>query len=229
MISSATNTRMSLLAFATAAVTLVGGALLIATFILEIPFNGPYNFGRPYDAVSALGGVLIAALVLPVSRPAARSLGSRVFVFIVALASLIGAVPSILLLVDMVSFETSAAVSIVVLILQAVWMLWLNTRLSQLGVFSRLLSRCGQLVGAGILVGLLIVGVSAVLPWLTLPQVLALGLGIFIAGGVWLVWPFWFVMLGWHLRTRPTASAASSAARRGRGRRRGRRSATRAR
>ena len=219
MISTATNARMSWVAFATAGITLTAGAFLIAMFVLEAPYDGPYNFGRANDVLSALGNVMIAALVLHVSRPAERSAGSRVFARIVAAASVIAAVSSILLAVELLAFEASAATSIVVILLQAAWMLWVNTRLYELGVFSRLLSRSGQLVGGGLWLGLLIVGLSALFGWLTVAQVLILGLGVFIAGGVWLAWPLWFVMLGLQLRARPAAVAPASG-------RRGRRRAT---
>lgn len=210
MITTTSNARMSWIAFATAAVTLVGGAFLIAMFLVEVPTEGPYNFGRANDVFSALGSLMIAALVVHVSRPAERAAGSRAFVRLVAVASIIGAVSSILLVFGLLALEVSSVVSIIVILLQATWMLWANRRLYDLGIFSRLLSLCGQLVGGGLWLGLLIVGLSALLPWLTIPQVLSLGLGIFIAGGVWLAWPFWFVMLGLRLR-RPMAAAEATA------------------
>ncbi|TFB46962.1 hypothetical protein E3O23_15935 [Cryobacterium tagatosivorans] len=229
MITTPTNARMSWVAFATAGVTLTAGAFLIAMFVLEAPYNGPYNFGRANDALAALGNVLIAALVLHVSRPAERPGRSRAFVRIVAAASVVAAVCSILLAFGLIAFEVSTGISIAVILLQASWMLWVNTRLYDLGVFSRLLSRCGQLVGAGLWMGLLTVGISAMFGWLTIAQVLILGLGIFIAGGVWLAWPFWFVMLGLHLRKRPTAAdSAAAPATAPDTRRRGRRSASHA-
>lgn len=219
MITMPTNARMSWVAFATAAVTLTAGAFFIAMFIVEVPFTGPYNYGRVNDAFSALGNVMIAALVLHVSRPAERSLGSRVFVRIVAVASVVAAVSSVMLALGLLAFEAPTVIAIIALLLQAAWMLWANTSLYQLGIFTRLLSRCGELVGAGLLIGLLIVGVSALFPWLTVPQVLTLGLGVFIAGGVWLAWPLWFVMLGVRLRKRPAADDAAAPATRRRGRR----------
>lgn len=217
MITTTPNVRMSWLAFATAGVTLLEGAFLIATFVAEVPTNGPYNLGRTTSALSALANVMIAALVIYVSRPAERELGSRAFVRVVAAASIIGAASSILLVFGLLAFEISTVISATVLLLQAAWMLWANTRLYELGVFSRLLSRCGQLVGGGLWLGLLLVGASALLPYLTLPQVIVLGIGLFIGGGVWLAWPFWFVMLGLHLLSQPAAVPP---------RRRGRRKAT---
>lgn len=210
MISTAMNARMSWVAFATAAVTLTAGGFLIAMFLFEAPYDGPYTFGRANDVLSALGNLMIAVLVLHVSRPAEGSVGPRAFVRIVVAASVIAAVSSILLLVGLLPFAASTVISISVILLQAAWMLWVNTRLYELGVFSRLLSRCGQLVGGGLWVGLLLVGISALLGWLTIPQVLVLGLGVFIAGGVWLAWPIWFVMLGVRLR-RPMAAEAAPA------------------
>ncbi|TFD46627.1 hypothetical protein E3T33_04645 [Cryobacterium sp. TMT1-2-1] len=232
MSTKETNARMSWVAFATAVVTLTAGAFFIAMFVVEVPFTGPYNYGRVNDALSALGNVMVAVLVWHVSRPAEGSLGSRVFVRLVAAASVVAAVSSVMLALGLLAFEAPTVIAIIALLLQAVWMLWANTSLYQLGIFSRLLSRCGELVGAGLLIGLLIVGVSALFPWLTVPQVLTLGLGVFIAGGVWLAWPLWFVMLGVHLRKRPLAGAGAGA---GAGdadapatRRRGRRSASNA-
>lgn len=210
MITTPTNARMSWVAFATAGVTLTAGGFLIAMFVLEAPYDGPYVFGRANDVLSAVGNVLIAALVLHVSRPAERPGRSRIFVRIVVAASVVAAVSSILLFSGLLAFEVSTAISIAVILLQAAWMLWVNTQLYELGVFSRLLSRCGQLVGAGLWMGLLTVGISAMFGWLTIAQVLILGLGVFIAGGVWLAWPIWFVMLGVHLRKRPAGAGADA-------------------
>ncbi|SDJ85611.1 hypothetical protein SAMN05216282_10189 [Cryobacterium psychrotolerans] len=217
MSTKETNARMSWVAFATAGVTLTAGAFFIAMFIVEVPFTGPYNYGRVNDALSAVGNVMVAVLVWHVSRPAENSPGSRVFVRLVAAASVVAAVSSVmlalgLLALGLLAFEAPTVIAIIALLLQAVWMLWANTSLYQLGVFTRLLSRCGEFVGAGLLVGLLIVGVSALFPWLTVPQVLTLGLGVFIAGGVWLAWPLWFVMLGVQLRKRPAGAGAGAGA-----------------
>jgi hypothetical protein len=217
---------MSKLAFAAAAVTLVADILFILMYIFEVPTDGPYAYGRANNVFSAISGLMIALLILGVSSKAEDSPGSRLFVRVAVAATVVGAIASVLGMLGLLPFWISATVFIVVLLLQAAWMIWVNTRLYENGVFSRILSRCGQIVGYGLLLGMLIVAVSLLLPWLTVPELLVLGFGIFVGGGVWLAWPVWFVLLGVQLLRRPGAAPAPAPGTRAvRSTRRGRRAA----
>lgn len=204
-VSAVQNVRMSRLAFATAAVTLVASIFLLLTYLFEVPTNGPYYYGTVNDLFTALGGLMVAVLILGISRGAENSTGSLFLVRAAVAATLIGAIGALLLLVNLLPFVVSTIISMAVLLLQGIWMIWVNSRLYAKGEFPRLLARCGQIVGWGLLVGLTLVAISLLLPWLTIPQLLVLGVGVFIGGGVWLAWPLWFVLLSLHLRRGPDA------------------------
>lgn len=192
--------RMSWVAFAVALVNLVASVLFIAMFLVEVPLNGPYAFGRTYDILFAISSVLAVLLIAHVSGKVKGSAGLRVVGGVTCLALLAAAVALVLLALGVVGVWVSVPIAVVAMFLHGAWMFWVNRSLNAQGVFPRLLSAWGWLTGAGLMIGLVIGGVGIILPPLTIPQLLVLGLGIFIAGGVWLVWPIWYLMLGARLR-----------------------------
>lgn len=204
------NIRMASLAIGTGVLILVADLLLILTYVFEVSTNGPYVFGTAHRILAALGSVLLAVLVLGVSRYVERSGGARLFVRVTVAACLIGGVALILGIPALIDFWTSSLVSVGVLIVQAFWMLWVSRRLLDVGVITRPVSLSGRIVGGGLLLGMILAGASVLLPSLTIVQLIVLGLGVFIAGGVWLAWPVWFVMLGLQLRKAAVGASAAT-------------------
>lgn len=193
------DARMSWLPFTLAVVSLAASVLFILMFWFEVPDNGPYRFGPAYEVMAAIGSVLGAVLVVELSQKTSRSPVAWVLVILLAAALILNAVSAILFVWQRIDPGLSILGSAAVLLLQGVWMFWVNRRLAREGVFPRLLATWGWLIGAGLVVGLLLAGIGLTLPQLSIPQLLFLGPGLFIAGGVWLVWPVWYVMLGFRL------------------------------
>jgi hypothetical protein len=175
-------------------------------FIFEVPTNGPFYFGTTNDFLSGVQNLLLALLIFYVSRGAATSAASRAFVQVAAWGTVASAISSFLLVLRLLSFDISTAVSTVVIILQAAWMLWLNTRLRAATDFPHGVSRFGQVIGGGLLLGIVLVGVAMLLPALSTPQVILFGAGVIVGGGLWVAWPVWYFLLGRHLH--PAREAA---------------------
>ncbi len=197
--------RLPALAYATAVVTLVADILLMLTYVLEVSTDGPYQFGTAHRAFAAVSNVLIALVVLRVSPIAEKSGVARFIAGGTAAASLVGAGAAVLGIPEILDFALSSVIAAAVLVVQGVWMFWFNTLLREHGVLSRALSQGGRIIGAGLIIGIVLVAGSVFLPTLTIPHLIVLGAGVFIGGGQWLAWPVWFVILGWQLRKGPKA------------------------
>jgi hypothetical protein len=191
------------IAFALAVVTLFSGATLVVMYVVEVPTNGPYYFGTANDTLAGIGNLLLAFLVLRFGREAADTSGRRLFHRAVIVASLTGAVSSFLLVGKALEFEVSTAISIVAIIVQAVWLLWVCRRYLTHTDFNRGVCRFGMVIGAGLCIGLVLVGAAVLLPWLSWQQRVVGGLGLVLGGAVWLAWPVWYFVLGLRLRTHP--------------------------
>jgi hypothetical protein len=191
---------MSWVAFGVAAVNLVASVMFVLTFLVEVPLNGPYVFGRTYDVLFAVGSVLSVFLIAHLGGKAKGSTGLRVVGLLVSVVLIAAAVALVLLALGVIGVWASVPLAVAAMFLHGAWMFWANRTLGARGVFPRLLSAWGWLTGAGLMIGLVIGAVGIILPPLTVAQLLVLGLGIFIAGGVWVVWPIWYLMLGARLR-----------------------------
>jgi len=213
------DVRMAWLAFAVAALGVVASILLLLLFAMEVPYNGPYLFGAGYEVLTAVANVLTVALVMNLSRRAGPSGGGRVLAPVLSVMLVVAAGSAILLVTHVIGYVVSVTISIVVLLLQGVWMIWLNGRMANEHTFPRSVSTFGWLIGAGLVIGLPVAALSLILPPLTLIQLLVLGFGVFLAGGALLVYSFWWVMVGvWLMRgggaakggTRPNARGTSN-------------------
>ncbi|MGO4690658.1 hypothetical protein [Glaciibacter sp. 2TAF33] len=189
------------IAFALAAVTLFSAATLMVMYIVEVPTNGPFYFGAANDTLAGIGSLLFAFLVLRFGREAADTSVRRLFHRAVIVASLASALSSFLLVAKVLEFEVSTALSIVAIIVQAVWLLWVCQRYLAHTDFSRGVCRFGMVIGAGLCIGLALVSAAVLLPWLSWPQLTVGGLGLVLGGAVWLAWPAWYFVLGLRMRT----------------------------
>jgi hypothetical protein len=198
---------MSWLPFTLAVASLAGSVLFVLMFWFEVPDNGPYRFGTAYEVMAAIGSVLGAVLVVELSRKVTRSTVAWVLTILLAAALLLNAVSAVLFITHSIDPALSIVGSAAVLLLQGVWMFWVNRRFAEEGVYPRLLTTWGWLIGAGLVVGLLLAGIGLTFPQLSIPELLFLGPGIFIAGGVWFVWPVWYVLLGFRMLRGPGKGA----------------------
>ena len=109
------------------------------------------------------------------------------------------AASGLLLVAGVLPFEPSTAISLVVIVLQCVWMIWLNRAWSREQRVPRRIARFGTVFGFGLLAGLALVGASMLLPWGSGAAYALLVPGVMLGGAMWVVWPLWFILLGRHL------------------------------
>lgn len=183
-------------AFAVAVLGAIASIMLILMFWIELPFNGPYAFGAGYEVFVAIASVLSALLVLHLSRMAGASVAGRVLAPLVAVLLVVEALFALLLVAGVIEFAVSVSITVMALFMQGVWMFWLNQRLYRSGTISTFMGTFGWLIGACLVVGLPISAIGLLLPTLSIGQLLVLGFGIFLAGGAWLIWPIWWLMVG---------------------------------
>ena len=196
MPSTTRDTLMAWLAFAAALLVIVATVLLILTFSTELPFNGPFVFGAGFEVVTAVGNVLTAALVLHLSRLASSSPGARVWTLVLCAFLVCTAILALLVAAQVIDYPFSVAATVVVLVLAGIWMIWVNRRFRSEGILPIFVGTFGWLIGLALVSGLPLAALGLVLPELTIAQLLALGFGVFLAGGAWVVWSVWWVCVG---------------------------------
>ncbi|GAB3128390.1 hypothetical protein [Glaciibacter psychrotolerans] len=190
-------------AFAVALLGVIASVLLLLMFAVELPFNGPYGYGAGYEVLTAGASVLSAVLVLYLSRMARPGPSARVLAPALAILLIVEAAFALLLVLHLVAVEVSVAATLTVLVLEGIWLIWLNRRLGRLGAFSPFLSTFGWLIGACLTIGVPISVLGLLLPPLEILQLLVLGFGVFLAGGAWLVFSLWWLMVGVRLLRGP--------------------------
>ncbi|MFT2816198.1 hypothetical protein [Leifsonia sp. A12D58] len=191
---------MAPLALVNAAIGLVASVLLILMFVIEVPFNGPYAFGSGYELLAAAGCVISAVLVIKISARLAPSAASRTFPPLVFIALIIGAIAAVLVTINVFDALVWILVQAAVIFVEAAWMFWVNRQLVAEGAIRSWTGSLGRLIGLGLMIGLPLAGIGLTLQVLTIPQILLLGVGVFLAGGVWLIWPLWWLLVGTQLR-----------------------------
>lgn len=191
---------MAPLALVNAAIGVIASVLLILMFVIEVPFNGPYAFGSGYELLAALGCVISAVLAVKISARLTPNAASRAFPPLVFIALIIGAIAAFLVTINIFDAVVWILVQAGVIFVEAGWMFWVNRRLLAEGIITPWAGSLGRLIGLGLMIGLPLAAIGLTLPVLTIPQILLLGVGVFLAGGVWLIWPLWWVLVGNQLR-----------------------------
>lgn len=180
-------------------VTFISGGFLIVMFVSLSQGGSAAPWGPINDALSAGGNVILAVLVPYLSRNAASTQGGRAFVRLVVAACLAAATAGLLLVAGVLPFEPSTAISMVAIVMQCAWMIWLNRAWLRDHRMPRRLARFGVAFGLGLLAGLALTGASLLLPWGSVAANVLLVPGLVLGAGMWIIWPLWFVMLGRHL------------------------------
>lgn len=179
--------------------TFTSGLFLLLMFI-SLALGGRADpWGPINDLLSGIANLLLAALIPVISRRAAGGRWERVGMWLTAGASVVGSAASFLLVAGVMPFEQSTAVSIAVILLQVLWMLWLNLRFRTDPGVPRPVSTFGLAFAGSMLTGLVAFSLSfltAADNWL---HTALQGLGGAVAGVAWLSWPLWFILLGRHL------------------------------
>ena len=200
LLGPAPDRRTGDVAVALGVINLVSGAFLGVMFVSLAQGGSAAPWGPINDALAAAGNILLTLVLPRISRNAARSALTRGFVRTTAVASLVSAVSGLLLVAGVLPFEPSTAISMVAIVLQCAWMLWLSRSWARDPRVPAAIWRFGLTTGLALLAGMVLVGASLLLPFGSTAANLLLIPGVACGGVAWLAWPLWYVLLGRHLR-----------------------------
>lgn len=169
-------------------------ASLVAFYVLELPAGATHVFGPVSDLTTSLWNILVVPLVVA-SAPVLSRRSGRVLVLVTAVLSVGGAAMSMLLVTDTVNFGVATPVSVLAVLAQGAWAYGICLVWRRMGGPTGV-TTLGRLVGVGVGVGALLVGVSFAFSWMSLPQLVVMGLGLVPGVLAWASWPIWFCLVG---------------------------------
>lgn len=176
--------------------TFVSGGFLIAMFASLGLGRGAAPWGPINDLLSAIGNLMLAALIPVLSRRAVRRPWEGLGVRLLSGVSVVSAISGFLLVAQRLGFEASTAVSMVAIVLQVLWMGWLSSRFAEDPAVPRLVVTLGLAFAAAMLAGLGLVGAGLALGWDSPIGLVFVVPGAALGGVAWLAWPAWYVLLG---------------------------------
>jgi hypothetical protein len=198
-------------AYAAGVTGILANLFLIALYVaLGLQAGGPEaqtpSLGPAGDlsgSASDLVGSLSAAFMIPVALVLGGRLpqrrGARLMQAAGLTAMALLAVGGPLLVLGVLAFEVETPIAMASWIVLCVWLLLLNRWLRLSDALPIRVARLGEVLGAGLLVGYVIVGLGLLLPWMSWPQLAVFGVGVLIGLPAYLGIPVWFVLLGRHL------------------------------
>ena len=104
-----------------------------------------------------------------------------------------------LLVLGVLAFEVETPIAMAAWVVLCLWLLLVNRWLRLSGTLPVRVARLGEALGAGLLVGYVVVGLGLLLPWMSWPQLVVFGVGVLVGLPAYLGIPVWFVLLGRHL------------------------------
>ena len=200
-------------AYAAGAAGIVANLFLIALYVaLGLQAGGPEaqatSVGPAGDlsgSASDLVGSLSAAFMIPVTLALGRRLPQHRAARFTQAAGLAAmallTVGGPLLVLGVLAFEVETPIAMAAWIILSLWLLLVNRWLRLSDAPPVRVVRLGEFLGAGFLVGYVIVGLGLLLPWMSWPQLVVLGVGVLIGLPAYLGIPVWFLFLGRHLGT----------------------------
>jgi hypothetical protein len=213
--TTAVGPRVRLIAISAYAVGTIGILANIFLIILYIQLGlqagssvdgtvlGPV--GELAGSANDLLGSLAAAFMIPVAlflgmlMPRRRVTRSVQAAGLIAMALL--AVGGPLLVFGVLAFEVATLISVASYIVLCIWLFLANRWLRSSDGLGFGVTRFGEFVGAGFLVGFLIVGLGLLLPWMSWPQLVVFGVSVLVGLPGYLGIPVWFAFLGRYLWT----------------------------
>jgi hypothetical protein len=202
--------RTAYFAYAAGATGILANLFLIALYVLlglqagrpeaQTPLGSAFDLaGSASDLVRSQSTAFMipVALVLAGRLPQRRSARLTQAAALMAMALLTVGGP--LLVLGVLAFEVETPIAMAAVIILCVWLLLVNRWLCLSDVLPARVTRFGELLGAGMLAGYVIVGLGLLLPWMSWPQLVVFGVGVLIGLPAYLGIPAWFVFLGRHL------------------------------
>ena len=165
------------------------------------PGSAIHLAGSASDLVGSLATsfMIAVALFLAGRLPQRRAARFTQAAGLTAMALL--TVGGLLVGLGVLAFEVVAPITVAAWMVLSLWLLLVNRRLRLSETIPVRLAGLGEYLGAGTVVGYVVVGLGLLLPWMSWVQLVVFGLGMLIGLPAWLCIPVWFLLLGRHLRT----------------------------
>ncbi len=203
---------VSAFAYSAAAVGVAGVLTLGAMYAVEVPRGGPFVFGTINDATGAVFNLLVIPVILQVHKRLPKAAWTEPLKWVTVAACAAGATSSALLVLKVLDFGPSTAVSVAAIVIQGVWFLVANNRLLHAGDYPNGLAKLGRFIGGALLIGLPVAGLGFLVPGPEWLRFAAMGLGIAAGASAWIAWPYWYFKAGKFLGHRRTVGVSGSAA-----------------
>lgn len=188
-------------AYCLAAVGGVGVVALLMFYGTEVAGPPPYTFGALSDITGAAWNLLLIPLVIGLGAGVLPARTGGWILFATTASSGTAAVGSALLVVGVLPFGVSTAISVSALMVQAGWLVAVGTGLRRVRGWQRL-GRGGRWIGVGVWAGAILVAASLLFGWGTPAQVIVMITGIVPGLLAWMAWPIWVFSLARQLSVR---------------------------
>jgi hypothetical protein len=172
-------------------------------FAVEVPRGGPFVFGTTNDVLGVVTNVLFLPVFAALGSELPAGPARDVLLPVTLAATVAGAASGALLVARALPFAPSTAVSVASIEVQAVWMLLTHQRLLRLPDFPAQLGRLGRAIGAAMLCGSVVAGLSQALPRDSRLRTATLVAGAVPGLASWLAWPTWLHLASRHLEGPP--------------------------
>jgi hypothetical protein len=186
------------LAYSLAAVGAVSVLCLAAMYALEMDAADNHVFGPLSDIGSVVWNLLLLPLVIGFGRTILPARGGQLLFVLTAASTVVAALGSALLVVGVLPFPVSTAISVAVIQLQAGWLIAVGRGLRPVRGWSRL-GRGGELIGIGFWIGALLFAASLLLGWGTPAQWVVMAAGLVPGLLAWFGLPLWVFLVGRRL------------------------------
>ncbi|MBP2267448.1 hypothetical protein J3A64_002912 [Pseudarthrobacter sp. PvP004] len=201
----------SVLAYSAAAVGVAGVLTLGAMYAVEVPRGGPFVFGAINDATGAVFNVLVIPVIMQVHKRLPKAPWTEPLKWVTVAACAAGATSSALLVLKVLDFEPSTAVSVAAIVIQGVWFLMANNKLLHVEDYPKVLAKLGRFIGGALLLGLPVAGLGFLLPGPEWLRYAVMGVGFIAGASSWAAWPYWYFKAGRFLGHKRAAEAPRGA------------------
>ena len=196
---TSSSRRTAIFAYAAGATGILSNLFLIGFYALQVgrPENGTF-LGPAND----LSGSLSAAFMIPVALALSARLPDRRSAHVIRVLGLsaitVLTVGGPLLALGVLEFAVQAPIMAAAWMILCLWLFLVNRWLRRSNLLRRRVARFGEFLGAGTLLGGVVVGVGLLLPWMSWGQLVLFGVGGVFGFIGFLGIPVWLLLLGRH-------------------------------
>ncbi|GAA3274104.1 hypothetical protein [Paenarthrobacter aurescens] len=186
----------SILAYSAAGVGVAGVLTLGAMYAVEVPKGGPFVFGAINDATGAVFNVLVIPVILQVHKRLPQAPWTEPLKWVTAAACAAGATSSALLVLKVMDFGPSTAVSVAAIVIQGLWFFVANNKLLHVDDYPKGFAKLGRFIGGSLLIGLPLAGLGFLIPGPEWLRYAVMGAGFVAGASSWAAWPYWYFKAG---------------------------------